>query len=178
MLSAPPARNCTVRQLSMRQPALPVLRCSFYSPHLSLIRSGSLRSVYHAFPLRKRFRLHKALFFCQKPQPLCSSGWTVLFLLSSPPVHRIYSLPLHRPLLFLFVPAAAECPAGSQDPKDLPVSGLFIRERTKAVQRQNDVNCAVRIRKCTHIPLPEGHIFQVQAVCLFQTSSGTRVPSS
>ena len=43
---------------------------------------------------------------------------------------------------------------------------------------ENDVNCAVRIRKCTHIPLPEGHIFQVQAVCLFQTSSGTRVPSS
>ena len=173
----------------MRQPALPVLRCSFYSPHLSLIRSGSLRSVYHAFPLRKRFRLHKALFFCQKPQPLCSSGWTVLFLLSSPPVHLfydslgkitagIYSLPLHRPLPFLFVPAAAECPAGSQDPKDLPVSGLFIRERMKAVQRQNDVKCAVRIRKCPHIPLPEGHIFQVQAVCLFQTSSGTRAPNS
>ena len=110
-----------------------------------------------------------------------------LFLLSSPPVHLfydslgkvtagIYSLPLHRPFPFLFVPAVAVGSAGSQDPKDLPVSGLFIRERMKAVQRQNDVKGAVRIRKCTHIPLPEGHIFQVQAVCLFQTSSGTRAP--
>ena len=40
-----------------------------------------------------------------------------------------------RPLLLpLYIKAAAECPTGLQDPEHLPVSGLFIRERVKAVQ--------------------------------------------
>ena len=84
-----------------------------------------------------------------------------------------------RPLLLaLYIKAAAEDPAGSQDPKDLPVSGLLIRERVKAVQRQNDVKRAVRKGQRAHIPLPEGHIFQVQTVCLFQMSSGIKACNS
>ena len=31
-------------------------------------------------------------------------------------------------------------------PEHLPISGLFVRERVKAVQRQNNVKCTVRIR--------------------------------
>ena len=84
-----------------------------------------------------------------------------------------------RPLLLpLYIKAAAEGPAELQDPEHLPVSGLFIRERVKAVQRQNNIKDTVRIRKCPHISLPEGHIFQVQALCLFQTSSGIRTLNS
>ena len=37
----------------------------------------------------------------------------------------------------------------------------------KAVQRQNDVEGVVCIGECSHISLPEGYIFQVQAVSLF-----------
>ena len=67
-----------------------------------------------------------------------------------------------RPLLLpLHIEAAAEDSAGFQHPIGLPISGFFIRERVKAVQRQNNIKDAVRIRKCTHIALPEGHIFQV-----------------
>lgn len=66
-----------------------------------------------------------------------------------------------RPLLLaLHIEAASESPAGPQDPERLPVSGLFIWERVKAVQRQNNIKDAVRIRKCPHICLPEGHIFR------------------
>lgn len=64
-----------------------------------------------------------------------------------------------RPLLLaLYIKAAAEGPAGLQDPEKLPVSALLVRESVKAVQRQNNVKDAVRIRKCPHIALPEGHI--------------------
>ena len=73
-----------------------------------------------------------------------------------------------RPLLLaLYIKAAAEGPTGFQHPIGLPVSGLFIRERVKAVQRQNDVKCTVRKGQRTYIPLLKGHILQVQAVCLF-----------
>ena len=50
------------------------------------------------------------------------------------------------------VPADAVGPAGSQDPENLPISSLLIRERVKAVQRQNNIKRAVRIRKCARIP--------------------------
>ena len=73
-----------------------------------------------------------------------------------------------RPLvLALHIKAAAECPAGSQDPENLPISGFLVRKSMKAVQRQNDVESIVFIGKRPHISLPEGYIFQVQAVSLF-----------
>jgi len=73
-----------------------------------------------------------------------------------------------RPLvLILHIKAAAECSAGSQDPENLPISGFLVRKSMKAVQRQNDVESIVFIGKRPHIALPEGYIFQVQAVSLF-----------
>ena len=66
MLSALPVRSCTVRLLSMRQPVPPVLRCSFYSPRLSLIRSGSLPSVYHAFSPQKSLCTQNGLLQASK----------------------------------------------------------------------------------------------------------------
>jgi len=36
----------------------------------------------------------------------------------------------------------------------------------KAIQRQHNIKRAVRKGQCAHIPLPEGYIFQVQAVSL------------
>ena len=70
-------------------------------------------------------------------------------------------------MLSRHIKAAAECSAGSQNPKDFPISGILIRESVKAVQRQNDVKGAVHIGKSAHISLPEGYIFQSQSVCLF-----------
>ena len=73
-----------------------------------------------------------------------------------------------RPLVLAHhIKAAAECPAGSQNPEYLPIGGPFVRESVKAVQRQNDVKGVVCIGECSHISLPEGYIFQVQAVSLF-----------
>ena len=73
-----------------------------------------------------------------------------------------------RPLVLAHhIKTAAECPAGFQDPENLPVSGLLVRESVKAVQRQNDVKGIVLIGKRPHIALPEGHVFQVQALRLF-----------
>ncbi len=73
-----------------------------------------------------------------------------------------------RPLVLApHIKAAAECPAGSQNPENLPISRLLVRKSMKAVQRQNDVECVVCIGKRPHIALPEGYIFQVQAVSLF-----------
>ena len=76
-------------------------------------------------------------------------------------------------MLALHIKAAAECPAGSQDPKNLPISGLLVRKSVKAVQRQNDVEGVVCIGECSHISLPEGYIFQVQAVS--QVEAGAQV---
>ena len=76
-----------------------------------------------------------------------------------------------RPLLLArHIEAAAEGAAGSQDPEHLPVSRFFIRERMKAIQRQNDVKRAVRKGQFPYIPLLKGHIFQVQAFCLLRVT--------
>ena len=53
--------------------------------------------------------------------------------------------PVRPPLLAFHVEAPAEGAAGLQHPKDLPISGFFIRERVKAVQRQNNVKGVIRI---------------------------------
>ena len=74
-----------------------------------------------------------------------------------------------RPLVLAHhIKAAAECPVGSQNPENLPIGGFLVRKSMKAVQRQNDVEGVVCIGECSHISLPEGYIFQVQAVSLFQ----------
>ncbi len=75
--------------------------------------------------------------------------------------------PIRPPMLALHIKAAAECPAGSQNPENLPISGFLVRKSMKAVQRQNDVESIVCIGKRPHIALPEGYIFQVQTVSLF-----------
>ena len=67
----------------------------------------------------------------------------------------------------LHIEAAAEGTAGLQHPENLPIGGFLVRKSVKAVQRQNDVEGVVCIGECSHISLPEGYIFQVQAVCLF-----------
>ena len=73
-----------------------------------------------------------------------------------------------RPLvLALHIKAAAECPAGSQDPENLPISCLLVRESVKAVQRQNNVKRAVCIGKRTHIALLKGYVVQIQSVRFF-----------
>ena len=73
-----------------------------------------------------------------------------------------------RPLVLVrHIEAAAECPAGSQDPETFPISGFLIRECVKAVQRQNDVEFTVCKGKRTYIPLLKGYILQVQSIRLF-----------
>ena len=77
--------------LSMRQPVPPVLRCSFYSPRLSLIRSGSLPSVYHAFSPQKSLCTQNGLLQASK-----HAQKSVRLLKYSPPpaffVRRLFSL--------------------------------------------------------------------------------------
>ena len=73
-----------------------------------------------------------------------------------------------RPLVLAHhIKAAAECSAGSQDPKNLPIGGFLVWKSMKAVQRQNDVEGVVCIGECSHISLPEGYIFQLQVLRLF-----------
>lgn len=73
-----------------------------------------------------------------------------------------------RPLVLAHhIKAAAERPAGSQNPENLPIGGFLVRKSMKAVQRQNNVECTVLIRERTHITLLKGYVIQIQSACLF-----------
>ena len=70
-----------------------------------------------------------------------------------------------RPLvLALHIEASAECSAGSQDPENLPISGLLVRKSVKAVQRHDNVECTVLIRAVSYTHLAMNAIDEMRAL--------------
>ena len=65
------------------------------------------------------------------------------------------------------IETAAEGSAGLQHPENLPIGSLLVREGVKAVEGQDNIECAVLVGKRPYVALPEGNVGEVQPLRLF-----------